>query len=260
VPGFKLLVLAIFDGRSTYACDLSLHREKGTEGDYGLSRKERKLQFHKDRREGAPGYERYKELDAKKSDTAVEMIARAWKKGVRLPYALMDTWFVTAKMVAQIRKIGKGAIHLVGRMRMGNDKFTVGKRKYNVHQLVSLHEREAVPCRKYKCLYFEQRAMMDDTYVKLIFVKVGRNSTWDVILTTDTHMKFIKAFELYQIRWNIEVMFYDKFIVMRSHSKCISDYQNVTYLLLISALHNNMVAMTSFHLNVRTNGYQKDFL
>ena len=207
VPGFKLLVLAIFDGRSTYACDLSLHREKGTEGDYGLSRKERKLQFHKDRREGAPGYERHKELDAKKSDTAVEMIARAWKKGVRLPYALMDTWFVTAKMVAQIRKIGKGGIHLVGRMRMGNDKFTVGKRRYNVHQLVSLHEREAVPCRKYKCLYFEQRAMMDDTYVKLIFVKVGRNSTWDVILTTDTHMKFIKAFELYQIRWNIEVMF-----------------------------------------------------
>ena len=53
--------------------------------------------------------------------------------------------------------------------------------------------------------------------------------------------------------------FYDKFIVMRSHGKCISDYQNVTFLLLVSALHNNMVAMTSIRLKVRTNGYQKAF-
>nr|MCR4602621.1 hypothetical protein [Prevotella sp.] len=50
-------------------------------------------------------------------------------------------------------------------------------------------------CRKYRCLHFEQRAMMGETYVKLIFVKVGRNSNWDVLITTDTHMKFIKAFE-----------------------------------------------------------------
>ena len=44
---------------------------------------------------------------------------------------------------------------------------------------------------------------------------------------------------------------------MRSHSKFISDYQDVTILLLISALHNNMVVMPSFYLNVRTNGYKK---
>ena len=54
-------------------------------------------------------------------------------------------------------------------------------------------------------------------------------------------------------------MNYDKFIVMRSHGKCISDYQNVTFLLLVSALHNNMVAKTSIRLKVRTNGYQKAF-
>ena len=44
---------------------------------------------------------------------------------------------------------------------------------------------------------------------------------------------------------------------MRSHSKCISDYQNVTFLLLISALHKNMVVILPFNLNVRTNGDQK---
>ena len=135
------------------------------------------------------------------------MIKRAWRKGIRLPHALMDTWFVTDRMVAEIRKVGKGGIHLVGRVKMGNEKYSIGKRKYNVHELVSLHEREALQCRKYKSLYFEQRVMMGETRVKFIFVKAGRNATWNVIVTTDTHMKFIKAFELYQIRWNIEVMY-----------------------------------------------------
>jgi len=207
VPGFKLLVLAIFDGRSTYACDLSLHREKGKEGNYGLNDKERKKQFSKKRSKDMPDYERYKELDAKKNDTALEMIKRAWHRGIRLPYALMDTWFVSDNMVAELRKIGNGAIHLIGRLKKGNEKFTIGKHKYNVYEIEALYEREAVMCRKYKCLFFEQRVMMGETYVKLIFVKVGRHSRWEVLVTTDTHMKCIRAFELYQIRWNIEVMF-----------------------------------------------------
>lgn len=42
---------------------------------------------------------------------------------------------------------------------MGKDKYAVGSRRYNVHELISLHEREAVVCRKYKCMYFEQRVI-----------------------------------------------------------------------------------------------------
>ena len=48
--------------------------------------------------------------------------------------------------------------------------------------------------------------MMGDTYVKIFFIRVGQNKNWDAIVTTDTHMKFVKAFEIYQIRWNIEVL------------------------------------------------------
>lgn len=37
--GFKLLLLAVSDGISTLPIDFSLHREKGKEGDFGLSEK-----------------------------------------------------------------------------------------------------------------------------------------------------------------------------------------------------------------------------
>ena len=206
VLGYKLLILAFFDGRSTYTVDLSIHRESGKKGDYSLSREERSMQFHKERIEGKPDYERFKELDTKKSDNVVRMIERAYKGGIRAAYALMDTWFVKAPLVCAVRKIGGGAIHVVGRLAMGKDRYAVGSRRYNVHELIALHEREAVVCRKYKCMYFEQRVMMGDTCVKIFFIRVGRTKNWDAIVTTDTHMKFVEAFEIYQIRWNIEVL------------------------------------------------------
>ena len=206
VLGYKLLILAFFDGRSTYTVDMSIHRESGKKGDYSLSKKERSMQFHKERIEGNPDYERFKELDTKKSDNVVRMIERAYKGGLRAAYALMDTWFVKAPLVCAVRKIGGGAIHVVGRLAMGKDRYAVGSRRYNVHELIALHGREAVVCRKYKCMYFEQRVMMGDTCVKIFFIRVGRNKNWDAIVTTDTHMKFVEAFEIYQIRWNIEVL------------------------------------------------------
>lgn len=206
VLGYKLLLLAFFDGRSTYAADMSLHRESGKKGDFSLSRKERSQQFHKERRKENPDYGRFNELDVKKSDNVAKMIGRAYKRGLRATYALMDTWFVKPPLVCAIRRIAGGAIHVVGRLAMGKDRYPAGRRRYNVHELIALHSREAVPCRKYKCMYFEQRVMMGDTYVKIFFVRVGRNRNWDAIVTTDTHMKFIKAFEIYQIRWNIEVL------------------------------------------------------
>ena len=37
VLGYKLLLLAFFDGRSTYTVDLSMHREAGKKRDFSLS-------------------------------------------------------------------------------------------------------------------------------------------------------------------------------------------------------------------------------
>ena len=78
ILGYKLLLLAFFDRCSTYAVDLSMHREAGKKGGFSLSKKERSMQFHKERSESNPDYEhvvceasiglRYKE-DSRWSDT-----------------------------------------------------------------------------------------------------------------------------------------------------------------------------------------------
>ena len=83
----------------------------------------------------------------------------------------------------------------------------VSGKKKNVAELIATYERErGKNCRKYKCRYIQLNGNLGDVSVRIFLIKYGRNSTWNVLLTTDTTMSFIKAFEVYQIRWNIEVM------------------------------------------------------
>ena len=114
--------------------------------------------------------------------------------------------------------------------------------------------------RTLKCTYCTIDVKFAGTTVRLFFSKRGRNGHWNGLLTTDLSLSFLKAYRTYTTRWTTEVAYYDKFIIMRSDSKFISDYQDVTFLLLISTLHNNMVVMPSFYLNVHTNRYQKVYI
>lgn len=43
--------------------------------------------------------------------------------------------------------------------------------------------------------------------VKMFFVRYGRQDNWRLLITTDLTLSFIKAFEIYQIRWTTEVLY-----------------------------------------------------
>lgn len=98
-------------------------------------------------------------------------------------------------------------MHFVGLAKMGKTKYTVSGRKKNAAELIATYERErGKNCRKYKCRYIQLTGNLGDIPIRIFLIKYGRNSAWNVLLTTDITMSFVKAFEVYQIRWNIEVM------------------------------------------------------
>jgi hypothetical protein len=78
ILGFKLLVCAFFDGKSTIPIDMSLHCEKGKKKDFGLTAKQRKNRFSKKRKKEDPNFMRFKESTDSKLQVAVEMLKRAW--------------------------------------------------------------------------------------------------------------------------------------------------------------------------------------
>ncbi len=206
--GFKLLLLGYFDGKMLIPADFSLHRES-RKNNFGLKQKEEKKQFKSKNPKGSPGEMRKQELDEKKTDMVVKMIKGAAKKGLNASYVLMDSWFTCEEVIKSIRKIKRGAMHVVGMCKMDKRKFNIDGKELNSAIIVKMHQmRSKIKCsKKYKSQYIVVNAVYKGIPVKLFYVKYKRAKTWTLILSTDTSISFNRAMEIYQIRWTIEVLF-----------------------------------------------------
>jgi hypothetical protein len=206
--GYKLLLLAFWDGKSLIATDCSLHHEKGQKGTCGLSKKEHGSQFSKKRDSKSPGQKRVGELDIKKGEVAVSMLKRAVKNGFIASYVLMDSWFVSDDMIKSVRAIKKGAMHILGMCKLDRRQYLVDQKLLNAHQLIAKNERKRGKySRKYKSTYISLVVDYKGEKVRLFLVRYNNAKNWTILLTTDLTLSFVEAIELYQIRWTIEVLF-----------------------------------------------------
>jgi hypothetical protein len=206
--GFKLLLLCFWDGKNLIPCGLSLHREH-KKYEYGLNEKQQKRQFTKKRNGKGHFQERYDELDEEKPSVAIKMLKRCVRHGILGSYVLMDSWFVNDFMLKEIRKIRKGILHVVGMCKMDKRKFEVNGKEMNSQTIIKMNENNSSmvrSCTKYKSRYFAQKANYKGMPVKLFYIKYKRAKNWSLLLTTDLSLSFVKAMELYQIRWSIEVL------------------------------------------------------
>ena len=58
VLGYKQLLCAFFDGKTTIPFDFSLHQEKGKQGDCGLTKQQHRKAYHTKRNNGCPDFKR----------------------------------------------------------------------------------------------------------------------------------------------------------------------------------------------------------
>ena len=211
VLGYKLLLLAVTDRKSTVPLDFSLHAEAGEKRNFGLTRKQLAGRFQRKRAAGDCSRKRVEELLKEKPKTAIEMIRRAVRNGIIAKYLLVDKWFFGGDFIREVRRIRKGLIHVVTLLKNKTTGFTVNGRKISAGVLISMHERKGdfVSCRRYRSRYVRIRAEYDGIPVQLFIIRYGRSSKYEVMVTTDMKLNFVTAFELYQIRWNIEVLFYE---------------------------------------------------
>jgi len=207
--GFKLLLLSYWDGKSLIPCCLSLHREN-KKHEYGLNQKQQKRQFSKKRKGNGYFAERYSELDESKLSLAVKMLKRCVKAGILGNYVLMDSWFVTDYILKEIRKIRNGMLHVAGMCKKDKRLFEIDGKERNAQTIIKMNENNSKrinSCTRYKSRYFVIYAKYKGLPVKLFYIKYKKSSVWTTLLTTDLSLSFLKAMELYQIRWSIEVLF-----------------------------------------------------
>jgi hypothetical protein len=210
ILGFKGLFLGYWDGKSFFGLDFSLHKEKGKNKKmpFGLNNKYRKHQYKKKREKFSPGYSREKELLVNKIDNAIAMIKRALTKNIIVDYILMDSWFVCDKIIKFIRNI-TGDIHIIGMAKMAKAAYGFEGGMFTAKEIADkLKRRKKVKWIKQVGLYSTE-VIVDykGTLVKLFFCKTTKRGKWHLLLTTNTALGIIRAYQIYSIRWGTEIFF-----------------------------------------------------
>ena len=213
ILGYKALMLCWSDGKSQFMLDASLHGEKGKiDGkEQGLTAAQRSRRYSRERDETSHIAKRKEEYFMSKGAKLIEMVKRAVKSKIPFDYLLVDSWFTNTGLVDFVCHCKK-KFHLLGMAKMSNTKYrTTDYGEANAKQLVEkLTRRKKVRySRRYRCHYACVDAMLGDREVRLFFCRRGKREGWKILLTTNLNLDFMQAYEIYSMRWAIEVFFSD---------------------------------------------------
>lgn len=96
--------------------------------------------------------------------------------------------------------------------KMGNTKYNTkgwGEVSANIILNKLKHSKSVKYSRRYRCHYASVIVSLGKRKVKLFFCRMGKNEKWRILLTTNTTLDFLQTYEIYAMRWDIEVFFAD---------------------------------------------------
>jgi len=208
--GFKGLFLGYHDGKSFFGLDFSLHGEKGKDENkpYGLNKKQIKSRYKTKRDKKSYGQHRVNEYFETKTFMLIAMIRKAIAEGIRFDYLLTDSWFTSFELIKFIatRRI---KCFFLGMVKNGKTKYLFKGKNLTFSEILSIlkHSQKAGYSKKLKCKFYEAEVELKEIKIKLFFCKTTKKGNWHGLLTTNTELKFEKAYEIYSTRWTIEVFF-----------------------------------------------------
>ena len=215
VLGFKSLVLAVSDGKSQHVVDFELVGEPGKNGNHSMSATELTARFEKERDQESAAAKRMENYTKSKIELLKEMVKRAIKNGYRFDYLLADSWF-TCKDIIRFIKTRRIKCNYPGMIKMGEKsmRFSFEKcgEKISSKAIIAKHSSKAKGVkysRRHRCNYIVVDAFIDDMAVRLFYVRSGKRAPWCGMLTTNVTLDFFKAYEIYAMRWAVEVIFKD---------------------------------------------------
>lgn len=205
--GFKSLNLSYWTGKTSLHLDFSLHVEKRKDGNQGMTKRELKERYSKDRPEDSHGRRRLLESLCKKTDILIRMISRAIQKGVQARYLLVDSWFFSSNLVSYLND---KSIDLITRPKRNNWKYSHNGKDYTIGTLLNKYKNHKSRkwSRKLQMYYVQINVEFQGYPMNLYLYKPKkRGSAWQVLIGTHKGLSAIKAYKIYQNRWSIEVSY-----------------------------------------------------
>ncbi len=143
------------------------------------------------------------------------MLKRANRAGINFTHAIADSWFGNRDNIKAVVSLGLVAIF---RMKRGNLQYIVNDRYYTATELYTLTKRRMKQAKgtTYRTVTLNVQLDLNGNKknpdllpVKLLFSSSTkqRKENWVVFLSTDVDLCTEKIFEIYALRWSIEVYF-----------------------------------------------------
>lgn len=252
ILGYKTLMLCWSDGHTQFMLDASLHGEKGKkEGkEQGLTAEQRKRRYSRERNNESHIAKREHEYFMKKGDKLIEMVQRAIRAKIPFEYLLVDSWFTNSGLVDFVCKSHK-KFHLLGMAKMGNTKYKTKEwGELSAKAIIEkLKKSKSIKCsRRYRCQYATINVSLAGRSVKLFFCRRGKKEGWKVLLTTDTKLDFIRAYEIYAMRWAIEVFFSDAKRLLGLSDYSARDFSSqIAHISLVMIRYNLLASIKRAH-------------
>lgn len=258
ILGYKALMLCWSDGRTQLMLDASLHGEKGKiDGkEQGLTAKQRQGRYSKKRDENSHVAKRKQEYFMGKGKKLIEMVKRAVKASIPFEYLLVDSWFTCSELVDFVYKSHK-KFHLLGMAKMGNTKYVTDKwGGITAKAIISkLSNSKSVKySRRYHCHYASVNVMLGERKVRLFFCRRGKREGWKVLLTTNVKLDFMSAYEIYAMRWAIEVFFSDSKRLLNLAGCSARDFSSQIAHVSLVMIRYNLLASVKRSLDYETIG------
>ena len=177
----------------------------------GLSKKDIDARYNKERNTESKVEKRKSEYFKDKISNLKMMLNRASTDQMSFDYLLVDSWFTCKEMVKCIRRRGSKA-HMLGMIKMSKTKYDVDGEEMTAMASASAmaKKRKAVKySHPHKFYYFETMVAFAGKSVKLFFYRFGKKGEWKALLSTDISLTPYKAYQIYSMRWAIEVVFHE---------------------------------------------------
>lgn len=223
ILGYKALMLCWSDGRTQFMLDVSLHGEKGkVEGkEQGMTAEQRKRRYEHKRDAGSHAAGRKEEYFMGKGEKLIKMVKAAIRYRIPFDYLLVDSWFTNTGLVDFVCSCHK-KFHLLGMAKMGNTKYSTSWGDLSARAILGRlsSSRQIRYSRRYHIHYAMTDVKLGTRQVRLFFCRRGKAEGWRMLLTTDTSVDFMRAYEIYTMRWVINFLDLKHCLLSTHHYIC----------------------------------------
>ena len=261
VLGFSIVTLGIFTGQNFYPLDFAYRfgkkrHPKSPEEKIGDPRSISGRMSHEAKHQG-------------KVQLALQMIHRAFDRGIRAGYVLFDSWYAWPSLINAIRQINDD-LHVICRLK---DSKVLYEHKGKKYRLSELYQKVKTSIRKDSrtglCLKRVTVTLSASAQPVVILFAKGyhepdedevkgkkkdKEPKWVAFLSTDTHLHASTIIKKYTKRWTIEVCFKECKQLLRLGKDQSNDFNAQVFSTTASFLRYNLLNFLNEKENCNTMG------